>query len=120
MNAEDNISICQEGRAENAIEIAVDAALRMPEINEETYQVEEYSSEEEQQAECIPKASVKEFQLAAEAFQKQVKTLVAQNHGMCDSFGCDLPGILVVQIENAKACRKTRARQSRINVFFGM
>ena len=69
--------------------------------------------------ECIPKVSVKEFQLAAEAFQKQVKLLVAQNHGICDSFGCALPGILDVQIENAKVFRKKRARQSRINDFFG-
>ena len=41
MSAEDNISIWEEVRAENAIDIAVNAALRTPEIKEEAYQEEE-------------------------------------------------------------------------------
>ena len=53
MSAEDNISICEEVRAENAIDVAVNAALRTAEIMEEVSQKEDYSSEEEQQVECI-------------------------------------------------------------------
>ena len=46
-------------RVENAIDIAMDAALRTPAINEETSQEEHYSSEEECQVECIPRVCVK-------------------------------------------------------------